>query len=404
VSVGSGPVKVTWWHVSTNPQESGNWARLANDYIEQHPNVSITITAFDGATFKTKLEEALAAGSPPDIFQTWGGGVLRHYAQAGLVQDLTPALAENGWGKSFHAGPLLLYSFDGKTYGVPWDSGMVGFWYNKALFKRAGIEEPPATWSELLDAVKKLKAAGISPIALGEKDKWPGHYYWAYLVMRIGGRAAFENAYSRRGSFADQPFVDAGARLKELTDLQPFQPAFLDASYADQMQLMADGKAAMELMGQWAPSNDRSLARDPDSFSKNLGFFPFPVVEGMAGDGFDILGGGNGFTVGKNAPKEAIDLVRFLTSLKVQTAMAEAGLAVPPVVKGAAAGLKDPMMAEIQRRTGQTQYYQLYYDQYLPPAVGQAVNDGAQALFAGSAAPDQVAKMVERAAAASLKP
>jgi raffinose/stachyose/melibiose transport system substrate-binding protein len=402
--IGNGPVQITWWHNTVTKAGRTNWQELARDYVKKHPNISIKITALENQVFKTKLAATLQTGNPPDIFHSWGGGVLKHYAQQGLVQDLTPALAENDWGKSFHAGPLSLYTFDGKTYGVPWNSGMIGFWYNKALFKQAGIVEPPTTWTELLDVVRKLKAAGITPIALAEKDKWPGHYYWAYLTMRLGGRTAFEKAYSRQGSFADQSFVDAGVHLKELIDLQPFQSDFLNATYSDQQLLMANGKAAMELMGQWAPTNNRSVAEDVDAYNKNLGFFPFPIVEGKIGNVFDILGGGGAFVIGKNAPKEAIDFVRFLTSVEVQTAMAKAGLAVPPVVKGASAGLTDPLLKEIQGRTGQTQYYQLYFDQYLPPAVGQAVNDSTQALFAGSATPEQVAKMIEAAAVASLDP
>ena len=62
----------------------------------------------------------------------------------------------------------------------------------------------------LLDDVKKLKAANITPIAVGEGDKWPGHFWWVYLAMRMGGKAAFDAAYTRQGNFADQPFVDAG--------------------------------------------------------------------------------------------------------------------------------------------------------------------------------------------------
>ena len=82
--------------------------------------------------------------------------------------------------------------------------------------------------------------------------------------------------------------------------------------------------------------------------------------------------------------------------------MAKAGIAVPPTVKGAEAALDDPIMKEIVDRVGKAKYYQLYYDQYLPPAVGQAVNDATQGLFAGKASPEQVAKTIEEAAAAEL--
>ncbi|GAB4214544.1 MAG: extracellular solute-binding protein [Roseiflexaceae bacterium] len=403
-TVGSGATKVTWWHISTVENQRANWEQLANEYVKAHPDVSIEITVLENEAFKAKLATAMQSGSPPDIFQTWGGGVLKQYAEAGLVQDLTPALQQNGWGDSFQPGPLSLFSFDGKTYGVPWNAGMVGFWYNKRLFEQAGISAPPATWAELLDAVKKLKAAGITPIALGGKDKWPGHFYWVYLATRIGGQAAFERAYNREGTFADPAFVEAGVKLKELVDLQPFQAGFLGAGYGDHQAVMANSQAAMELMGQWAPSANRSVAQDVDAYNASLGWFPFPAVEGGAGDASDALGGGDGFAIGKNATPAAIDFVRFLTSVDVQTAMAKAGLAVPPTVKGAEAGLDDPLMREVQSRLANAQYYQLYYDQYLPPAVGQTVNDATQALFAGSSTPEQVAQTIEETAAFELRP
>ena len=257
-TVGSGATKIEWWHINTPEAQRENWSNLANAFIADHPEVSIEITVLENEAFKAKLATAMQSGSPPDIFQSWGGGVLKQYGDAGLVQDLTPALAENGWGDSFQPGPISLYTFDGITYGVPWNAGMVGFWYNKALFEQAGITEPPATWTELLDAVTKLKDAGITPIALGEKDKWPGHFYWVYLATRIGGSDAFLKAYEREGSFSDPAFVDAGTRLKELVDLQPFQNGFLGAAYGDHQVQMANGQAAMELMGQWAPGANRA--------------------------------------------------------------------------------------------------------------------------------------------------
>jgi raffinose/stachyose/melibiose transport system substrate-binding protein len=401
-TIGTGATKIVWWHINTQADQRENWQKLASAYVKDHPDVSIEITVLENEAFKAKLATAMQSGSPPDVFQSWGGGVLKQYGDAGLVQDLAPALQQNGWGDSFQPGPISLYTFGDKIYGVPWNAGMVGFWYNKALFEKAGIAQPPATWTEFLDVVKKLKAANITPIALGEKDKWPGHFYWVYLATRIGGRAAFEKAYAREGSFADPSFVEAGTKLKELVDLQPFQNGFLGAGYGDHIALMANGKAAMELMGHWAPGAERGAAKDVKTFNANLGWFPFPSVEGGAGDATDALGGGDGFAFGKNAPPAAIDFVRYLTSVENQTAMAKAGIAVPPVVKGAEAGLDDALLKEIQSRVAKAKYYQLYYDQYLPPAVGQAVNDATQELFAGTTAPEQVAKTIEEAAAIEL--
>jgi raffinose/stachyose/melibiose transport system substrate-binding protein len=139
---------------------------------------------------------------------------------------------------------------------------MVGFWYNKALFKRAGLDTPPTTWSGFLDAVRGLKSAGITPIGLAGKEKWPGMYYWAYLAMRTAGLDALQKAAGTK-DFTGAGFVEAGQHLKELVQLQPFQKGFLGASYSTpsgEAAAVGNGKAAMELMGQWAPLVQKSAS------------------------------------------------------------------------------------------------------------------------------------------------
>src|SRR5690606_9997889 len=158
----------------------------------QHPNVTIKATSLENEAFKSKMTALVASGDLPDVYVTWGGGVLKQQIDAGLVKDLTSDAS--GVLGSMTDVSKKPYQFDGKTYAVPYDMGMAGCWYNKKRFKKADIAGPPKTWSEFLDAVRKLKSAGITPIALGGKDKWPGHYYWAYLAMRIGGTQVMEQA------------------------------------------------------------------------------------------------------------------------------------------------------------------------------------------------------------------
>jgi raffinose/stachyose/melibiose transport system substrate-binding protein len=279
--------------------------------------------------------------------------------------------------------------------------GMVGWWYNKDLFAKAGITKTPTTWTEFLDDVKALKAAGITPIALGEGDKWPGMHIWTYLATRIGGEAGFNAAYTRKGSFADPPFVQAGQKLQELIALKPFQPGYLGATHDEMQATFGNGKAAMELSGQWAPSVESANSVDKKGVA-NLGLFNFPAVEGGAGDVTDVIGGGNGFAIGKNAPPEAIDFVKYLTSADSQSQMAALGMGIP-VVKGGETGLKDPNMIAVQQAFSAAKYFQLYYDQYLPPAMGDAINTAVQTIFAGTATPEQAAQAIEAAAKQSLQ-
>ena len=397
------PVTITWWHITTKDPGLSDWQKMADDYMAAHPNVTIEITVLENEAFKTKLTTVMQSGEVPDIFQSWGGGTFNQQVEAGLLKDITADLnADSAWKDSFAPGALGVYSYAGANYGVPWDMGMVGFWYNKALFAEAGIDAPPATWTELLDAVKKLKAAGITPIALGEGDKWPGAFWWEYLAVRIGGKPAFDAASNRSGAFTDPAFVQAGEKLLELMALEPFQDGYLGATYGDQATAVGNGKAAMELMGQWAPAVQKDNSEDKLGLGEDLGWFPFPVVEGGAGGQFDALGGGNGFAVGKNASPEAVDFLKYLTRAESQVALAEIGVAIP-VVAGGEAGLSDPLLITLQQSLAKAEYFQLYYDQYLPPAMGSVVNDSVQGIFAETLTPEQAAQAVEDSAMQELK-
>lgn len=397
-------VTVTWWHISTAEEHKALWQKLADEYMAEHPNVTVEITVLENEAFKTKLTTVMQSGEPPDIFQSWGGGVMNEYAEAGLLKDITADLDAGGgaWRNTFAPGALGVYSYKDKFYGVPWDMGMIGFWYNKELFSQAGIDTPPATWTEFIDAVEKLKAAGITPIALGEGDKWPGMHMWAYLVTRLGGKPNFEGALLRSGSFTDEPFVKAGVMLQELIALEPFQDGFLGATYGDEATAMGNGKAAMELMGQWAPAVQKDNSEDKQGIGDALGWFPFPAVEGGAGDPNDAVGGGNGFAIGKNASPEAIDFVKYLTRAESQKQLAEINVAIP-VVKGGEAGMSDPLMITLQEQLAKAQYFQLYYDQALPPAMGSVINDSVQGIFAGTLTPEQAAQAIEDSAAQELE-
>jgi raffinose/stachyose/melibiose transport system substrate-binding protein len=396
------PVTITWWHIQTEETQAALWEQLANEYMAANPHVTIEITVLENENFKTRMTTVMQSGEPPDIFQSWGGGVMNEYAEAGLLKDITADLAADGWGDSFSPGALGVYAYNGVNYGVPRDMGMVGFWYNKDLFAQAGIEAPPTTWEELVADIELLKAAGITPIAVGEGDKWPGAFWWEYLAVRLGGQAAFEAAASRSGAFTDEPFVQAGVLLQELVALDAFQSGFLGATWGDEATLIANGDAAMDLMGQWAPGAFIENSADGAGLGDALGWFPFPAIQGGAGGAADALGGGNGYVIGVNAPQEAVDFLKFLSSVDSQIAQAEIGMSVP-VVFGGEAGLSDPSLIMVQQGAAAAEYFQLYYDQYLPPAVGSVVNDSVQGLFAGTLTPEQAAQAIDDAYAAELQ-
>ncbi len=392
-SAPTGPVKFTFWHIDTAHQ--AYWKGLADEFMKAHPNVTIDITVLANEAFKSKMTTVMQAGTPPDLFQSWGGGVMMEYAKAGLLRDITKFVKGTAWGQSMAPGVIAVYAYDGKQYGMPYDMGAVTFWYNKQMLANAGYTSFPTTWSDFLTMIGKLKSTGVTPISIAEGDKWPGMFWWAYLAMRIGGEAAFNNIVSGQGKFTDAPFVDAGQKLVELTKLQPFEDGFLGTPQAAGAALVGNGKAAMELMGQWGPSTEASNSVNKKGIGDLLGTAPFPMVEGGAGAGTDVLGGGNGYAVGKNAPDAAVEFLRFVTNEKNNAALAATGAIVPTAI-GADAAMTDPLMKEVKSIVNKAGYFQLYLDQYYTPAVGSAINDAVQQIFAGTMTPAQAAASIQQ--------
>jgi raffinose/stachyose/melibiose transport system substrate-binding protein len=386
-----GPQTINWWHIQNTDPMLPVWAAIAKEYETAHSNVKIAIQPLENDAFKAKLTPAIQGGTPPDLFQSWGGGVLAQQAEAGLVKDLTDDI------KPLVAGMLPAamkpFTIDDKIYGVPFDIGMIGFWYNKDLFTRAGVTTPPTTWARLLSTVSRIKASGTVPVALAGKAKWPGHYYWAYLAMRIGGLDALQKAATDR-NFNTPDFIAAGQRLKELVDLAPFQKGFLGADYGTpdgQAATMGNGGAAMELMGQWAPTVQASSSNSKKGLGDKVGFFKFPTVDGGKGAITEAFGGGNGFAVGKNAPASTVDFLKTLVNAANQRKAAATG-AVLPAVKEAADGITDANQRIVAETLTAATGFQLYLDQAYPPAVGQQVNDSVAELIAGSKSPEQIVK------------
>ncbi|WP_328774245.1 extracellular solute-binding protein [Streptomyces sp. NBC_00286] len=390
----SGKTEIEWWNITTTQPAKKLWAQRAKEFEAAHPDVKIKIVTLENEAYKSKMTAQTASGKLPDIFHTWGGGVLQQQIDAGLVEDLSDKVSS--WTKDYLPASVAPFRLDDKMYAVPFDVGMVGFWYNKALFKQAGIATPPTTWSGYLDAVKALKDEGITPIALAGKEKWPGMYYWAYLSMRVAGLDAMQKA-ADDADFTGEDFVKAGAHVEELVALKPFQKGFLGAAYSTptgEAATMGNGKAAMELMGQWAPVVQEDAGK---GLGKDLGFFSFPEVEGGKGALTDVFGGSNGHAVRKGAPDAAVEFLKFFAEQEfAEKLVKETGLV--PVSKAAQGALTDPNLIAVSEALSKSTGFQLYLDQAYAPAVGQEINDSVAALIAGSKSPEQVTRSVTQVA------
>jgi raffinose/stachyose/melibiose transport system substrate-binding protein len=396
------PPTFTFWHIGVAASDRAFFDGVVAAYEKSHPEIKIETAILENEAFKSKLATVMQAGTPPDIFMSWGGGTMATYAKAGLLKDITKEVKGTVWGNSMASGVWEVYSSGGRVYGAPFDMGGKTFGYNKELLAKVGYKDFPTDWDGFLSLVKKLKAASITPIALGGGDKWPGMYYFAYLSLRLGGGQLLQDTFSgKNGSgFNDPTFVKAGQMLAELAALKPFQAGFLGASFPDQGALMGNGDAAMELMGQWAPSIEKDYSATKQGLGDKLGCAPFPSVRGGKGLPTEIMGGGNGMAVGRDAPPAAIDFLKFLTSKENNISYARTA-SIIPTVRGAEVGLVDPNARFVKAIVDKCSFFQLYLDQFLSPSAGGALNDAVQSIIALSATPARACAAIQAAYVAS---
>jgi raffinose/stachyose/melibiose transport system substrate-binding protein len=394
-SEAAGPVEFDWWHITTGDPGKADFQAIADAYVAEHPNVKINITVLENEAFKAKLATSIQSGDVPDLFQSWGGGTMAAQADAGALKDITADIAD--WKDTINPGALSIYQYNGKQYGVPWDMGMIGFWYNKALFEQAGITAPPASWDEFLAAAQKLKGAGITPLAIAGKDQWPSMHLWTYLVLRYGGADALQQMV-QTGDWNQDACIKAGEAVVALNALDPYQKGYRAATYNQEAAEVGNGKAAMELMGQWAPSVQRDQSSDKQGLGDDLGWFAFPAVTGGAGAATDGVGGGNGIAVGKDAPPEAVDFLKFFSSVENQNKLNTDGVGLSTTV-GTEATITDPNLQAVLAGRGAAQFIQLYLDQATSPDLGKVFNEATMALFAGQSDPATVCQTISDAAA-----
>jgi raffinose/stachyose/melibiose transport system substrate-binding protein len=395
---------LTQWDIRTRPADNKIMVDAVARFERAHPGYKVERSAVLNDPYKVKLKIAFGANEPPCVFSSWGGGPLREYVKAGQVLDLSPYLGKDpAFRDRFVAASFDTTRFDGKVYGIPGeDTTLAVVHYNKELFDRLGLQ-PPKTWPEMVQVMGKLKANGVAPFALANKAKWPGSMVYMYLVDRLGGAEAFRKAATRApgGSFADPAFVEAGRMLQEMVKVGAFAPGFngLDYDVGGSRRLLYAGKAAMTVMGTWEIG---AMTNENAEFVKKMDFFAFPTIPGGRGS-TGVIGtvGDNFYSVASSCrhPEAAVELVKTLVDDEaVQARLAEKRI-VP--VKGLT--VTDPGKLRLLKMLNEASNVQLWYDQELPPVLGELHKDLVQALLALSITPEEAANKMEAAAREALR-
>lgn len=228
---------------------------ILEEFQAKYPEVVIIDQSQgDESSFNNILKTSIATGAIPNILRIQGVANLGDYIDNDILMDVEPILEEHkDWSEGFARGALNYYQVPGYDgiYGIPMESGLIGVFYNDALFKKAGIEEFPATWNDLKDAIEKIKGIGVTPIALGAKSTYmAGHLHNNIFYKWLGVDAA-KALGSREMKWTDAEVIETLAYAKELYEIGAFTKGAVGLTDDVVMTDFLDGKAAMVITGPW---------------------------------------------------------------------------------------------------------------------------------------------------------
>lgn len=367
----TGPVKLTVWgrDLLDGTPDHAYVTELIKNFNAQNSDIVVDYIAQGDPGLMDKTKIAMASGTGPDIFQSWGGSVMGGYADAGRLLDLTSELKSIP-GSAAAAGAM---TWNKKIYGVAPFFAIAGLYVNEGMFKANGLAVP-TTVEELEKVADALLAKGIQPFACGARDKWPPLATYMYLTNRFGGDV-FGDAAARKGRFDADPFVKAATKVQDWVKKGYFGPTPLGEAYGDAQTLMATAKAGMMVTGSWMCGQFSSK----DFTDQTIGLYPFPIVKGGMGKESDVMGMTDiGWVATKLAADKKDAVVRFMKyAMSVEAGSAEKGrISSVPGVK--APSRLTEMGAAI---FGKAKMVQFWWDQNLPPMVTSPLNDTIQTFF-----------------------
>ncbi len=367
----------------------------AKDFMAANPGITISLLPMENEALKAKLPTMLQSNDPPDIFTSWGGGVMLDHANAGYLADVSAE--KDNMAKIVVPSAISAFQVDGKQVGLATDLSLVSIFVNKPLLAKAGVSlDELKTWDGFKGAIGKLKAAGITPLLTGGADKWPLQFYLGYLLLREGGGGEIDKL--KKEGFMGPEFLAAAKDLVEFGKLEPFQEGWLGKTWPDSSGQFGDQLGAMYLMGGWIVSQQKQDAKDGVGvLPENLTAVGFPGGFTGAGNGTETLGGIGGFEISAKAPPEAVKFLEYFASRDVQKKIAEGGLGIPSAIGSVDDLGSQPLLQDNARTIAASSKHQNFIDQDLGADLGRVFNDVATALAAGDMTPEEAAQTLQDA-------
>ena len=328
--------KLVYWAMWSEDEPQAKVIKEAISKYEKDTGVKVDVQ-FKGRTGQREgLEPALSAKQQIDLFDedvnrvngSWGKYLLdledmaKDYESEHGNETLFK-IARNAYGPT-HDG-------DDTSHSIPYQPSIFGFFYNKTLFTKAGIESVPTTWEELDAACAKLKEAGITPITADDAylTSFIGYHFARYIGQDgVKSLVTGEEYNGESVTWDDEKVKAAAESFADFAKKGYFSKNIATNKYpAGQNQEFAPGDAAIVICGSWLPNE----AKDSVAEDLEWGYFNYPSVPDGKDDNTANNIANQVLAINKDSKMadEAFQLIEYITTGEYDKKMTEDALCIP---------------------------------------------------------------------------
>ncbi len=393
--------KITIWHWMNDRKDAFN--ELAKEYKET-TGIEVEFKLFSPADiYSQKVIAAARAGNLPDIFGILGEKrTMASFAKAGHLLDFTPYMQENNneWKNSFYPQTLAVVTFDKGNvfnapqgiYGIPIDTTIIHFVYNKTLFEKSGLNpnNPPKTFDEFIEYAQKIQTkTGANGFVCGWGEGWLLDCLATEWAINLMGEDKFFKTIKGEIPYTDKDWVEVFSYFAKMRDAKILAPNITTTINKEAEDFFSKNEAGFSFNGSWAVNVYKQL--NPEL---NYSFFPLPKIS----QNFPVKvwgGAGSSFMISAHSEKkaEAIKFLQWLTSKKQQEFLIKETNNLP-AIKGCESALSPTLKTLIGSLTMLTHPNTWPYNE--DSRVIEVMDQGLQQIVMGIKTPEQTANDIQQ--------
>jgi raffinose/stachyose/melibiose transport system substrate-binding protein len=386
------PVDLTFWYwaESDAPGADAWMQESVAAYKQIKPNVTVDVVPQSTDTLISAFQSAVTAGSGPDIASQWATGPVLGFVWQDALVPVSDYVSQDEMKNWLNVDEN---KYNGKYWGAPQYLIGIGMMYNKDLFDQAGVT-PPAngrwTWDEFLAACEKLKAAGITPFGIGDKNGYGGAWWFANVgIQGLDSTEELRQAIIGNQSFTDPKYTGWYSMMDDMVKKGYFNEDVMSLDLDQGVRLFWEGKAAM------AFGTDGMIKQAlTDVGEDKVGVMQTPkwgtgklADSGNATQSISFL-----ITKWSKHPQEAADFLTYLhTPDRLASWYQHTGV-IPADARFDRSAVTSPVLQQMMQ--WETTGPQVWLENFLPGQIDSDADlPAGQTIFAQSGTPDDVAKL-----------